>query len=137
VLGTPLATDEAVLEASRIAGILEFMNNHPEGFDLNVGERGGHLSGGQKQGVAIARALINKAPVLILDEPTASMDNTTEMIFKNNFLDYIGDRTLLLVTHKTSMLSLADRLLVLNEGRLVADGPRDEVLRALSGAGNE
>jgi ATP-binding cassette subfamily C protein LapB len=137
VLGTPLATDEAVIEASRIAGILEFMNNHPEGFDLNVGERGGHLSGGQKQGVAIARALINKAPVLILDEPTASMDNTTEMIFKNNFLDYIGDRTLLLVTHKTSMLSLADRLLVLNEGRLVADGPRDEVLRALSGAGNE
>jgi len=133
VLGTPLATDEAVLEASRIAGIVDFMNSHPQGFDLNVGERGDRLSGGQRQGVAITRAIINRATIVVLDEPTASMDNTAENQFKENFAEYIKDRTLLLVTHKASMLSLVDRLLVLNEGRLVADGPRDDVIRALAG----
>ncbi|MBT4160756.1 MAG: type I secretion system permease/ATPase, partial [Gammaproteobacteria bacterium] len=133
VLGTPLATDAAVLDASRIAGILDFLNAHPQGFDLNVGERGSQLSGGQRQGIAIARALINQAPILVLDEPTASMDNATEMIFKRNFSEYIKDRTLLLVTHKASMLSLVDRLIVLNEGKLIANGPRDEVLKALAG----
>lgn len=133
VLGTPLATDQAVLEAARIAGITEFLNAHPEGFDLNVGERGGRLSGGQRQGIAIARALISAAPILILDEPTASMDNTTEQNFKKAFSEYIRDRTLLLVTHKSSMLSLVDRLIVLNEGKLIADGSRDEVLKALAG----
>ncbi len=133
VLGTPLATDEAVLEASRIAGIVDFMNSHPQGFDLNVGERGDRLSGGQRQGVAITRAIINRATIVVLDEPTASMDNTAENQFKENFAEYIKDRTLLLVTHKASMLSLVDRLLVLNEGKLVADGPRDDVIRALAG----
>ena len=133
VLGTPLATDQAVLDASKIAGILDFLNSHPQGFDLDVGERGSHLSGGQRQGIAIARAIINQAPILVLDEPTASMDNTTEMIFKQHFGEYISDRTLLLVTHKASMLSLVDRLIVLNEGRLIADGPKDDVLKALSG----
>ena len=133
VLGMPLATDEGVLEASRIAGILEFMNSHPEGFDLNVGERGAKLSGGQRQGIAIARALINKAPILLLDEPTASLDNTTETVFKNNFTTYLKDRTLILVTHKASMLSLVDRLIVLHDGKVIADGPRDDVLKALAG----
>jgi len=134
VLGTPLATDEGVLEAARLAGILDFMNAHPEGFDLNVGERGSNLSGGQRQGIAIARAIINRGPIMLLDEPTASMDNTTEQLFKQNFTEYIGDRTLVLVTHKASMLSLVDRLIVLNDGKLVADGPREEVLRALAGS---
>jgi len=133
VLGTPLAGDEAILEAARMGGILEFLNTHPEGFDLNVGERGSQLSGGQRQGVAIARAVINKAPILLLDEPTASMDNTAETLFNQQFATYLEGRTLLLVTHKASMLALVDRILVLNEGKLVADGPRDEVLKALAG----
>ena len=93
----------------------------------------GTLSGGQRQGIAIARAIISRAPILILDEPTASMDNTSELQFKEQFEPYIQDRTMLLVTHKASMLSLVDRLVVLNEGKLVADGPRDQVLRALAG----
>ena len=133
VMSMPLATDEAVLNAARVAGILDFMNAHPEGFDLNVGERGSFLSGGQKQGIAIARALVSRAPILVLDEPTASMDNTTEMQFKQEFASYIENRTLLLVTHKASMLSLVDRILVMNDGKLIADGPRDEVLKALAG----
>ncbi len=133
VLGTPLATDEAVINAVKVAGILDFINAHPEGFDLNVGERGMALSGGQRQSIAIARAIINRAPILVLDEPTASMDNTTETLFKNAFAEYIEDKTLLLVTHKATMLTLVDRILVLNDGRLVADGPRDEVIKALAG----
>ena len=133
VLGTPLATDEAVLEAARVAGILDFLNTHPEGFDLEVGERGERLSGGQRQGIAIARAVINRAPILVLDEPTASIDNTAEMLFLKHFFEYAKNRTLLLVTHKTSMLSLVDRLIVLNDGKIIADGPRDEVLKMLAG----
>ena len=133
VLGTPLATDEAVLEAARVAGILDFLNTHPEGFDLDVGERGERLSGGQRQGIAIARAIINRAPSLVLDEPTASIDNTAEMLFLKHFFEYAKNRTLLLVTHKTSMLSLVDRLIVLNDGKIIADGPRDEVLKMLAG----
>ena len=133
VLGTPLATDEAVLEAARVAGILDFLNTHPEGFDLEVGERGERLSGGQRQGIAIARAIINRAPILVLDEPTASIDNTAEMLFLKHFFEYAKNRTLLLVTHKTSMLSLVDRLIVLNDGKIIADGPRDEVLKMLAG----
>jgi ATP-binding cassette subfamily C protein LapB len=133
VLGTPLATDEEVLEAARMAGILDFLNSHPQGFDLNVGERGNHLSGGQRQMIAIARAIINRAPILIMDEPTASMDNTAEVQFKSNFEEHVKDRTMILVTHKASMLSLVDRLLVLNDGKLIADGPREDVLRALAG----
>ncbi len=133
VMGTPLATDDAILESARIAGILDFLNTHPQGFDLNVGERGGQLSGGQRQGVAIARALISRADLLVLDEPTASMDNTAEALFNKNVADYLENRTLLLVTHKASMLPLVDRIIVLNDGKLVADGPRDDVLRALAG----
>jgi ATP-binding cassette, subfamily C, bacterial LapB len=133
VLGTPLATDEAVLEAAKIAGILDFLNSHPQGFDLNVGERGERLSGGQRQGIAIARAIINRAPILVLDEPTASVDNTAEMLFLKHFSEYVKERTLLLVTHKASMLALVDRLIVLNEGKIIADGPKDDVLKALAG----
>ena len=133
VLGTPLATDQAVLEATKVAGILDFLNTHPQGFDLNVGERGERLSGGQRQGIAIARAIINRASILVLDEPTASIDNTAELLFLNHFSEYVKDRTLLLVTHKASMLSLVDRLIVLNAGKIIADGPRDDVLKMLAG----
>ncbi len=134
VLGSPLASDAAVLAASELAGINEYLNEHPEGYDMVIGERGGNLSGGQRQGIAIARALVNTAPILLMDEPTNAMDNTTELTFKNRFAEYISDKTLLLVTHKTSMLTLVDRLLVLNNGKLVADGPRDEIIKMLSGA---
>jgi len=136
VIGAPLADDGTVLEAAELAGLAEFVNQHPQGFDLPIGERGNNLSGGQRQAVAIARALVTGAPLLLLDEPTNSMDSTTENAFKARFKDYVADRTLLLVTHKTSMLTLVDRLLVMNEGQLVADGPKEEVLRTLAGHGN-
>jgi ATP-binding cassette, subfamily C, bacterial LapB len=134
VLGAPLSTDESVLSAVEMAGMAEYLNQHPQGYDLPVGERGANLSGGQRQGIAIARALVDKAPILLFDEPTNGMDSTTELVLKNKLEGYLQDRTLLLVTHKASMLSLVDRLLVLNDGQIVADGPKEEVLKALAGA---
>lgn len=133
VIGAPLSTDDAVLAATELAGLAEYINEHPQGFDLAIGERGGNLSGGQRQAIGLARAFIQSAPMVLLDEPTNSMDNTTESIFKQKLAGYVEDKTLVLVTHKTSMLSLVDRLIVMNAGQIVADGPRDEILKALSG----
>ncbi|XOV88352.1 MAG: type I secretion system permease/ATPase [Pseudomonadota bacterium] len=133
VMSAPLSDDTTVLRAAEIAGLLEFVNRHPEGFDLQVGERGANLSGGQRQAIAIARAFVATAPLVLLDEPTNAMDTATESQFKQQLAGYLNGRTLLLITHKTSMLSLVDRLIVMNNGEIVADGPRDKVLTALSG----
>jgi len=132
VLGARMKKDEDILRASEIAGISDFINRHPMGFDLNVGERGSNLSGGQRQALGIARAILNGGDILIFDEPTASMDNTSEKKFRKNFSDYIPDKTLILVTHKASMLSLVDRILVLDKGKLVTNGPKEKVLDMLS-----
>ncbi|NQZ52993.1 MAG: type I secretion system permease/ATPase [Piscirickettsiaceae bacterium] len=130
-LGKPFADDTAVLKAAEIAGVTEFVNRHPSGFDMPVGERGEGLSGGQRQSVAVARALLLEPPVLVLDEPTNAMDNSTEERFKAKLAETLEDKTLLLVTHKASLLSLVDRMIVLDQGRIVADGPREQVLEAL------
>ncbi len=130
-LGKPFADDDAVLKAAETAGVVEFVNRHPSGFDMPVGERGEGLSGGQRQSVAVARSLLLDPPVLVLDEPTNAMDNSTEEQFKAKLAETLDDKTLLLVTHKASLLSLVDRMIVLDQGRIVADGPREQVLAAL------
>lgn len=130
-MGAPFADDTAVLRAAEIAGVTDFVNRHPAGFDLPVGERGEGLSGGQRQSVAVARALLMDPPVLVLDEPTNAMDNSTEERFKAKLSEVIKDKTLLLVTHRASLLSLVDRILVMDQGRLVADGPREQIMTAL------
>lgn len=130
-LGKPFADDAAVLKAAETAGVTEFVNRHPSGFDMPVGERGEGLSGGQRQSVAVARALLLDPPVLVLDEPTNAMDNSTEERFKQNLAATLKDKTLLLVTHKASLLSLVDRIIVLDQAHIVADGPREQVLAAL------
>ena len=130
-LGKPFADDAAILKAAEVAGVSSFVNRHPSGFDMPVGERGEGLSGGQRQSVTVARALLLDPPVLVLDEPTNAMDNSTEEQFKRRFAETLGDKTLLLVTHKASLLSLVDRIIVLDQGRVVADGPREQILTAL------
>jgi ATP-binding cassette subfamily C protein LapB len=105
----------------------------PQGFDTQVGEAGGFLSGGQRQAIALARALLLDEPILILDEPTNSFDNSTESVVKQRLFEYSRDKTLLLVTHKAPMLKLVERLIVIDEGRIVIDGPRDDVLKSLKG----
>jgi len=131
VMGAPFADDGAVIKAAEIAGVTEFVNRHPAGFDLPVGERGEGLSGGQRQSVAVARALLLDCPVLVLDEPTNAMDNSTEEQFKSKLQSHLADKTMILVTHKASLLSLVSRIIVMDQGRLVADGPRDQILAAL------
>jgi len=130
-MGAPFADDSHMLEVARVAGIDEFVARHPEGYDMMIGERGDSLSGGQRQAVAVARALINNPPILLLDEPSSNMDNQSEAALKRRLKEASRGKTLLLVTHRTSLLELVDRLLVVDNGRVVADGPKDQVVEAL------
>ncbi len=130
-LAAPLADDAEVIRAARIAGLLELVNQHPQGFEMQVGERGESLSGGQRQSVAIARALLGDPPLLLLDEPTAAMDHASEEALKRSLADHGRGKTLLLVSHRSSLLDLVERLIVIDSGRIVADGPRQQVMAAL------
>jgi len=129
--GRPHAEDAEILRATTIAGLSEFVNAHPQGFDMMVSERGESLSGGQRQSVAIARAVIHDPPILLLDEPTASMDHTTEEEIKRNLKEFGEGKTMLIVTHRTPMLALTNRIIVIDGGRIVADGPKEQVMEAL------
>jgi ATP-binding cassette subfamily C protein LapB len=131
VAGARYVDDETALRAAELAGVHEFARLHPQGYELQVGERGLNLSGGQRQNVALARALLLDPPILLLDEPTSSMDNAGEELLKQRLQPLIADKTLLLVTHRASMLSLVERLVIVDRGRIIADGPKDVVLDAL------
>jgi len=129
--GAPFADDAAILMAATIAGVTDFVRSHPAGFGLQVGERGMNLSGGQRQSVAIARAFIHNPDILILDEPSSSMDSAVEGILRARLGAILKNKTLLLISHRNSMLTLVDRLIVMDEGKIVADGPRDKVMELL------
>ena len=130
-IAAPTADDAAVLRAAEVGGILEFVNNHPKGFDMTVGERGESLSGGQRQAVAIARSTINDPPILLMDEPTGSMDHSSEEEIKQRLRTYAAGKTLIVVTHRTSLLELVERIIVIDGGKVVADGPKSQVVEAL------
>lgn len=131
VSGARYVEDELVLQASELAGVHEFARLHPKGYELQVGERGQNLSGGQRQNIALARALLLDPPILLLDEPTSAMDNSGEERLKQRLSAVIGTKTLLLVTHRASMLSLVDRLIIVDRGQIIADGPKGSVMEAL------
>lgn len=133
VFGAPYVDDQAMLKAAEIAGVTEFANRHPLGFDMPVGERGEGLSGGQRQTIAMARALLLDPPLIVLDEPSNSLDNRTEENLKEQLSQHLDGKTLILVTHRASMLTLVNRLLLVDGGRIIADGPKEQVLDALSG----
>nr|WP_314582906.1 type I secretion system permease/ATPase [uncultured Pseudomonas sp.] len=130
-LGARYVTDARMLEVAELTGVTDLARNHPLGFDRPVGERGQLLSGGQRQAVLLARALLLDPPIMLLDEPTSHMDNGSEDILRQKLFDLMQGRTLLLVTHRMSMLSLVDRLVVLDNGKVVADGPKELVVEAL------
>lgn len=130
--GMPHATDEAILAATESAGLSDFVKRHPQGFDLQVGERGELLSGGQRQSVGIARAILHNTPILLLDEPTSAMDFSTEAFVTQKMQQHCQGKTVVLVTHRTSMLAFVDRVIVIDQGKVVADGPRDRIMQALS-----
>lgn len=130
-MGHETAPDRAVLKAAELSGVMEFLKDSSAGLDTQVGERGEALSGGQRQAVAIARALLYDPPILILDEPTASMDPASENRLKKRLIDLCKHKTTILITHKGAMLALVDKLILIDRGRLVAYGPKDDVIRKL------
>lgn len=130
-LGAPWADDDMVLRVLEIAGLESLINTHPKGVNLPVGERGEFLSGGQRKAVALARALINSPSMLILDEVTAGMDHMSEQRIKQQLAEQAKGKTLLLITHSSSMMELVDRLIILEAGQIVADGPREQVINDL------
>ncbi|SDE79359.1 ATP-binding cassette, subfamily C, LapB [Rhodospira trueperi] len=134
-MGAPEADDAMIVRAAELSGAHEFISRHPMGYDMPVGERGSFLSGGQRQAVALARALLPDPPILVLDEPTSMMDMAAEEAFVKRLGSSLKDKALIIITHRPSLLSLADRLLLLRRGEVVADGPVKDVLPALMRAG--
>lgn len=129
--GASYVDEETMIRAATIAGVHEFARRHPSGYNMQVGERGMNLSGGQRQAVALARALLLDPPILLMDEPTSSMDNTSEDLIKKALTPIVSNKTLLLVTHRASLLTLVDRLIILDNGKIIADGPKESVMNAL------
>jgi ATP-binding cassette subfamily C protein LapB len=120
-------------EVARVTGLDRVVAAHPQGWELSVGEMGGLLSGGQRQLVALARCLITKPQILLMDEPTSSMDAQSEVMFLRQLKEAAGTRTLVMVTHRPAVLELVDRVMVVDGGKVVLDGPKAAVLAALSG----
>lgn len=131
ILRYPEADDSDILKAIEISGVSLFTKMHPKGIDREIGEGGKYLSGGQRQAVVIARAIISSPEVFIFDEATNSMDDNSELYFVNKFLEHYSDKTLILITHRASMLKLVNRLIVIDQGMVIADGPKEKVIEAL------
>jgi ATP-binding cassette subfamily C protein LapB len=130
-MGHETAPEAAVIRAAELAGVMEFLRDSEKGLDTQVGERGESLSGGQRQAVAIARSLLYDPPVLVLDEPTASMDPTSEMRLREKLKVISQGKTSILITHKGAMLDLVDKIILMDKGHVIAFGPRDEIIRRL------
>ncbi|MDP4301252.1 type I secretion system permease/ATPase [Leptothrix discophora] len=128
-LGADRPGDDEIRRAAEIAGAHDFIAAHPQGYQMRLGENGAGLSGGQRQAVAMARALVGHAPIVVLDEPTSAMDPAAESQLLARLKTELAGRTLVLVTHKPSMLELVDHVIVMDGGRIVAQGPKDVVMR--------
>ena len=122
-------TDEEILQASMVSGVHEFISEHPDGYAYKLKEKGEGLSGGQRQTINIARALVGRPPILLMDEPTSAMDlgHESELIAK--LKNQLINQTILIITHRTSILELATRVLVLDQGKIVAQGPKSDFMR--------
>jgi len=132
IVRQPDASDEVILKASSLSGVKKFVDIHPMGFDMPIGERGEGLSGGQKQSISIARAFIKNAPIILLDEPTNSMDSTSENNFINSLVKLKQGRTMLLISHKNTLLRITRRLILLEQGKIILDGSHSEVVQRLN-----
>lgn len=128
----PHASEEDILAVSKAAGVHEFISHHPMGYDAQVGEGGAGLSGGQRQCIALARAMLLKPNVFVCDEPTNAMDVQAEQAFTSHISQYAKGKTLILITHRQQLLPIVDRLILLDQGRVLADGPRDKVIEAIA-----
>ena len=130
------ASDSELKRAANISGIDEFVKRDPRGFDMPIGERGAGVSGGQKQGIGIARAFLYDAPIMLFDEPSNAMDQMTESTLIKSLKTHLNGKTTLLITQKMSMLEVVDRVIVMNQAKLYLDGKKTDVLKALQGDDN-
>ncbi len=133
LLDRPSADPARLGDVARLTGLDRLVSQHPQGWELPVGESGALLSGGQRQLVALARCLVTKPQVLLMDEPTSSMDAQSEVAFLRQLKEACGNCTLVMVTHRPAVLELVTRVVVVDSGRVVMDGPKAQVLAALSG----
>jgi ATP-binding cassette, subfamily C, bacterial LapB len=125
--------DEQMLRASIISGADEFIKKHPLGYEMPIGERGMGLSGGQRQSIGIARAILFESPMVLMDEPTNAMDQLSEARLIQNLKGYIEDKTAIFITQKNTILDIVDRVIVMHDGKIYLDGPKKEVLAKLAG----
>lgn len=131
-IARPQASEEEILAAAKASGVHEFIARHPMGYDAQVGEGGSGLSGGQRQAVALARAMLMKPAVMVCDEPTNAMDQQAEEAFIRHVKEEVKDKTLVLITHRMHLLSLVERLILIDQGRIVTEGPKEKVMEALA-----
>lgn len=132
---SPHVNDQEIIDAAVVGRVNTFTDRHPMGMDMQVGERGFNLSGGQRQSVALARCFVEKSPIVLLDEPTNAMDFNTEVQVIANLKALIQDRTAIIITHKPAILEIVDRIIVMDNGNIAMDGPKEEIFAKLGGAG--
>jgi len=132
-MGRKNISEEDIIEASKLSGLDEFIGRVPGGYDLKLTDRGKGLSGGQRQAIALTRSIVHKPTHFILDEPTSAMDMNSETSFINQIKDVISNSTMMVVTHRMPLLNLVDRVIVMQEGKIIEDGPRDEIIKKLNG----
>jgi ATP-binding cassette subfamily C protein LapB len=132
LLGKENVGDEEMLRASKVTLAHEFISRFPSGYDLDLADRGESLSGGQRQSIAMARALVGSPPILVMDEPTSSVDADTEKRLMASLREEFEGRTLLLITHRPSLVRLVDRILMVSNGKLVMDGTPESIRNQVS-----
>lgn len=132
LIGNPDADDEELMRVSKIAGVDEIASNLPDGYETVLAERGQQLSGGQRQAICIARAFMGDPRIIIMDEPSSAMDTGSEQKLLLDLKERLKEKTLILITHRGTLLSLVDRVVVFDSGRILADGPKEKVLQAIS-----
>jgi len=130
------ASDTDMIKAANISGTAEFIKKHPKGYEMPIGERGQGLSGGQRQSIGIARAFLLNAPIMLMDEPSNAMDQITEAKLLNNLDISLKNSTSIIVTQKMSLLKIVSRVIVMNDGKIFIDAPKEEALEKLGGGKN-
>ena len=131
-MGRSDITEDDLLNAGKLSGLDEFISKVPGGYDLQLSDGGKGLSGGQRQLIALARAIVHKPTHFILDEPTSAMDMNAENLFIQQLNTILANSTMLVVTHRMPLLNLVDRIIVMQEGQIVEDGPKEEVIQKLN-----
>jgi ATP-binding cassette subfamily C protein LapB len=132
-MGREGISQEDIVDAAKITGLDDFLGKVPGGYEMVLQDKGNGLSGGQRQAIAITRAIVHKPSHFIFDEPTSAMDMNSEQYFIKNFQESYQDSTLIVVSHRMPLVNLVDRIIVMSDGKIIDDGPRDEIIKKLQG----